>query len=118
MFNHNAALVNIFGWGVGTIGENPFWKAAASADAVDAYRKFLNGQPLIEDTNDLTGSVSGSLPDKIHKIQADLPAWLQAHPDQQSKIQPLMIQLDQDVKAGNYQDAATTADTILSLIGQ
>ncbi len=26
MFNHNAALVNIFGWGIGTKEDNPFWK--------------------------------------------------------------------------------------------
>jgi hypothetical protein len=118
MFNHNAALVNIFGWGVGTQGENPFFKAAAGSESLDAYRKFLSGRPLIEDTTDLTSNVSGNLPDKIHEIQADLPTWLPKHPDQQSKIQLLLTQLDQDVKAGNYQDAATTADTILSLIGQ
>ncbi len=118
MFNHNAALVNIFGWGVGTQGKNPFWKAAASSEALDAYRKFLSGQALIEDTTDLTTNVSGSLPDKIHKIQADLPIWLPKHPDQQSKVQLLLTQLDQDVKAGNYQSASIKADTILSLIGQ
>ena len=118
MFNHNATMVNIFGWGVGTQGENPFWEAAASPEAIDAYRKFLSGQPLIEETTDLTSSVSGSLPEKIHTIQASLPTWLPNHADQQSKIEQLMSQLDQDVKAGNYQDAATTADTILSLIHQ
>src|SRR6185436_19066696 len=70
MFNHNAALVNIFGWGVGTKGENPFWKAAASTEALDAYRKFLSGQPLIEDTTDLTTNLVGGLPDKIAQFQA------------------------------------------------
>jgi len=71
---------------------------------------------LIEDATDLTTNVTGSLPEKIHNIQAELPSWLQSHPDQQSKIEPLMTQLDQAIKAGNYQEAATTADAILSLI--
>jgi len=118
MFNHNATLVNLYGWGVGSKDENPFWKAAASAEALDAYRKFLSGQPLIEDSSDLALNISGSLPDKIHKIQADLPTWLQNHPEQQSKIELLMEQLDQAVKAGNYQGATTTANVILSLIEQ
>jgi hypothetical protein len=118
MFNHNATLVNIFGWGVGSKQENPFWKAAASSESIAAYRKFLSGQRLIEDTTDLTSNVSGSLPEKIHKIQAALPTWIANHPDQQRQIQLLLTQLDQAVKAGNYQAASTTADAILSAIGQ
>jgi len=117
MFNHHAALVTIFGWGIGIQDKNPFWQAAASSQALEAYRKFLSGQPLIEDTTDLTANLSGSLPGKIQKIQANLPAWLSHHPDQQNKIARLMTQLDQDIKAGNYQDASTSADTILALIG-
>ncbi|MEO8395170.1 MAG: hypothetical protein ABI700_19390 [Chloroflexota bacterium] len=118
MFNHGAALVNIFGWGVGTQGENPFWQAADKPDAINAYRKFLDNQPLVEAATDMTASLSGSLPDKIHQIQASLPAWIQAHPDQQTTVEPLLRQLDQAVKNGNLQDAQAVADAILSLIGQ
>ena len=91
--HHNAALVNIFGWGVGTKDENPFWKAASSSEALAAYRKFLSGQTLIEDTTDLTSNVTGSLPDKIHTIEAQLPTLLQNHSEQQTKIELLMTQL-------------------------
>jgi hypothetical protein len=73
---------------------------------------------LIENTTDLTTNVTGSLPEKIQEIQASLLIWLLNHPEQHRQIELLMTQLDQDVKAGNYQDARTTADAILTLIRQ
>src|SRR5262249_43500471 len=92
MFNHNATLVNIFGSGIGDKDTNPFWKAAASSEAIAAYRKFLSGQPLIEDATDLTIN-GGSLPDKIRKIQANLPSWLQQHPERENEVKALMTRL-------------------------
>lgn len=118
MFNHGAALVNIFGWGVGTKDENPFWKAADNPDAILAYRKFLDGEALIESASDLTAPVSGSLPEKVQQIQTQLPTWIQSHPDKQSEVETLTQQLDAALKAGNIQDAQAAADAILSLIGQ
>ncbi len=117
MFNHGAALVNIFGWGVGVKYENPFWKGADNPEAINAYRKFLRGQTLVEDMTDLSEAVSGSLPNKIHQIQAALPGWIQNHPDRQSQIEPLMPQLEQAVKEGRLEDAQKVADKILRLIG-
>jgi hypothetical protein len=117
MFNHGAALVNIFGWGVGIKAENPFWNAAENPDAIEAYRQFLGGEPLVEHMTDLDDSIGGSLPSKIHQIQADLPDWIQAHPDRQSEVEPLLHQLDEALKAGQLQNAQAIADAILTLIG-
>jgi hypothetical protein len=43
-FNHGAALVNIFGWGIGgdSMAQNPYRAATEGADALAAYRKFLS----------------------------------------------------------------------------
>jgi len=52
MFNHGASLVNIFAWGVGGDEErnSPFRVATESAEAIAAYKKFLRGEPLKEET--------------------------------------------------------------------
>ena len=52
MFNHNAALVNIFAWGVGGEAnkQDPLRATTEGADALAAYRKFLRGEPLVEPT--------------------------------------------------------------------
>ncbi|MEP7291830.1 MAG: hypothetical protein ABI835_08595 [Chloroflexota bacterium] len=118
MFNHGAALVTIFGWGVGSKGENPFWNAADTPDAIDAYRKFLSGESLTETTTDMAASIGGSLPAKIQQIQADLPGWMQNHPTRQSEIEPLVRQLDQALRENRLEDVQDIADAILRLIGQ
>ena len=47
LYNRGAVLVTIFGWGLGP-PEMPFRKVAESNEAVNAYRKFLAGEPLVE----------------------------------------------------------------------
>lgn len=47
MFNHGAAMTNVFGWNIGDKG-NLFRRAAESDEAVAAYRKFLRGARLDE----------------------------------------------------------------------
>ena len=43
-FNHGAALVTLFGWGIGgqSMPDNPFRIAAEGPESLDAYRKFLS----------------------------------------------------------------------------
>jgi hypothetical protein len=107
MFNHGAMLVNVFGWGVGDAA-NPFRKVAESEASLAAYRKFLRGETLIEGGGQL------SLPDKIHKIQADLPAWIQSHGAEAAK--PLMLQLDSAIKTKRFDEAEKLADQLLALL--
>jgi hypothetical protein len=49
-FNHGAEMVNIFAAFQGP-PQSPFRQAGASADALAAYRKFLRGDRLTEDTS-------------------------------------------------------------------
>jgi hypothetical protein len=50
-FNHGATLVDVFGWGIGGtyVTNNPYRLATEDPDALEAYRKFLNGQTLAEE---------------------------------------------------------------------
>ena len=59
-FNGGAVLVNLFGWGVGD-ANNPFRKVAESPNAIAAYRKFLQGKPLLQTDPAIPGSPSGSI---------------------------------------------------------
>jgi hypothetical protein len=113
LFNHGAVLVNIFGWGVGDSG-NPFRMVAEGEESLGAYRKFLGGGKLAEEP--VRQRPSSDLPDKIHKIQSTLPAWIGVHGSAQMK--PLMEKLDAAIKARQFSDAAKTADEILILLEQ
>ena len=86
MFNHGATLVNIFSWGIGgEANKNMSFRVVTEGEeALRAYRKFLKGEPLIEaKTEALT--LLERLPPKIHKIQKELPAWIQKTGDRQGR---------------------------------
>lgn len=110
MFNHGAALVNIFGWGVGA-ADNPFRQAAEAPDALTAYQKFLAGETLVENEY-----VFPDLPDRIHTIQTKLPAWIAQNPSRRGEVEPLMIQLQQYLEANDFEAASRIADEILAII--
>lgn len=110
MFNHGAVLVNIFGWGLPP-ETNPFRLAAEAPDALAAYRKFLNGEPLVEGEYAFP-----NLPERIQRIQRELPSWIQQHPDRQAEIEALLQQLDGYVQENNYAEASRVADAILAMI--
>jgi hypothetical protein len=120
MFNHGAALVTIFSWGVGGEAHKDmdFRVVTEGENALRAYRKFLNGQPLVEaKTEALT--LLERLPPKIHKIQKELPAWIQKV-DNQAKApdaMALMRKLEEQLKAKNFEEVEKTADSILKMIG-
>jgi len=116
MFNHGATLVNIFSWGVGgeamkTIG---FRVVTEGGEALQAYRKFLKGEPLIEAKE--TMSLMESLPPKIHKIQADLPVWIQKTGN--TAAAALMQKLQEQMKAKNWEEVEKVADSILQMMGE
>ena len=112
MFNHGAALVNIFGWGVGgEVSANPFRGAAEAPDSLAAYRKFLGGEALVEGDY-----VFPDLPDRIHIIQTQLPLWIEQNPSRRSEVEPLVLQLQQSIEDNNFEQASKTADEILAII--
>jgi hypothetical protein len=55
------------------------------------------------------------LPPKIHKIQKELPAWIQKTGNAEAVA--LMKQLQEQMKARNFEEVEKTADSILKMIG-
>ncbi len=118
MFNHGAALVNLFSWGIGGEAnrQNPFRVVTEGEEALNAYRKFLRGERL-QETLQPTNSYLERLPAKIHRIQSELPVWIQKT-GRQAEVEPLMHQLDAALKAGDFTAAEKAADEILALLGR
>ena len=118
MFNHGGTLVDIFSWGIGgeahkTMG---FRVATEGEEALQAYRKFLKGEPLIEAKMEL--SLDERLPLKVHKIQAEFSAWMQkADTNKKDKATALMQKLQQQARGKDPQALERTADSILELMG-
>ena len=112
MFNHGAAIVNIFGWAVGDAGSG-FRQAAERPAAIMAYAKFLRGEALIEGPAATT--VMDRLPKKIAHIRDTLPGWMQKRGGD-AEVQSLMQQLDAALKAGNLPSAEGLADRVLARI--
>lgn len=113
LFNHGAVLVNLFGWGVGD-DSNPFRKIAESKGALAAYRKFLTGETLHEAPIPVPVIPPADLPDKIHKIQANLPGWIKKNGPAQVKDN--LEQLDKAIKEKRWDKAEQVAAAILQTI--
>jgi hypothetical protein len=119
MFNHGASLVNIFSWGIGgEANKNMSFRVVTEGDeALQAYRKFLRGEPLVEaKTEGLT--LLERLPPKIHRIQKELPAWLKNAGDAEKTALAVarMKQLQDQLNAKNFEEVEKTADSILEMI--
>jgi hypothetical protein len=115
MFNHGASLVNLYSWGIGGEANRNmgFRVVTEGPGALQAYRKFLSGQPLTEAPEGST--IQERLPTKIHRIQIELPAWLQKTHEVEKATQ-LMQTLDAHLRANELEEAEKTADTILQMI--
>jgi hypothetical protein len=120
LFNHGAVAANIFSWGMGGEAErerNLFRRVTENRDALDAYRKFLSGQPLQEQQS--TGPSAGDrLREKIAKIQKQLPAWINGRPERLDTAKALMQYLDKAVKSNSYQQMDSAADEVLRRLSQ
>lgn len=112
LFNRGAALVTIFGWGVGG-PENGFRRAAEEPEALAAYRAFLSGAPLVE--SPARPSILERLPAKIRRIHAELPDWVRRE-RAQAFAQPLVEALDAALKANDLAAAEAKADALLALL--
>jgi hypothetical protein len=119
MFNHGATLVNVYSWGIGgEANKNMSFRVVTEGEeALEAYRKFLKGDSLIE--GQITLTLLERLPPKIHKIQDELPAWMQkaGNNDKAAEVTALMQQMQGQLKGKNFEEAEKTADSILNLMG-
>ena len=118
IFNHGGALVNIFSWGIGGEANRnmSFRVVTEGEEALQAYRKFLKGDRLIEaKTEALT--LLERLPPKIHQIQENLPAWMQKTGNA-DKASALMQALKEHLNAKNFEEAEKTTDSILKMMAE
>ncbi len=116
MFNHGAVMVNIFSWGIGgeTLRNTSFFRRATeNAEALAAYAKFLRHEPLVETAP--TGFSAEAFQDKMHRIQRELPGWVQAS-GKQAQAMPLTQKLNALIKERKFQEADKVADELLLLI--
>jgi hypothetical protein len=113
LFNHGAVMVNVFGWGVGD-KDNPFRKTAESDNAIAAYRKFLRGGKLDEAPIPIPAVPPVDLAEKIHRVQAKLPGWIEKNGPAQVKAN--VERLDKLLKEKRFEEAAQAADAILRTI--
>jgi hypothetical protein len=117
MFNHGAVMANVFAWGIGgeAMRSNFFRRATENSEALHAYAKFLRGEPLVETAH--TGFSAEALQNKLHRIQNELPGWVQ-RTGQQAQMMPLMQELDTALKGRQWQEVDRLADEILKRISQ
>ena len=115
MFNHGATLTTIFSWGIGgeAMKNMDFRVCTEDEEALQAYRKFLKGEPLIEGVT--VAGLQERLPPKIQKIQKELPAWMQKSGNKEAAA--LMQKMEGQMKAKNWEEVEKTADSILKLMG-
>ncbi len=115
MFNHGATLCNVQSWGVGgEANKNMGFRVVTEGEeALQAYRKFLRGEPLVE--GETVASLTDRLPPKIHQIQKQLPAWIQKTGNQEAAA--LMQKMQEQMKAKDFTEVEKTADSILKMMG-
>jgi hypothetical protein len=115
LFNHGAVMVNVFGWGVGD-KDNPFRKAAENDNAIAAYRKFLRGEQLDEASLPVPIVPPEGLKEKIQKIQAILPGWIEKNGP--ARVKDHVAKLQESMKAQRFEQVEEAADAILKIIGK
>ena len=78
-----------------------------------AYAKFLRGETLVEIM--AQGFSPSAFQDKMHKIQATLPDWVQKT-GQKEQAMSLVHNMQSLVKERKWQEADKAADEVLALI--
>jgi hypothetical protein len=112
-FNHGAALVNIFGWGLGE-ADNPFRRAAEQDEAIAAYRTFLRGDALVEGPP----TILDRLPAKMRRIQAEMPGWIAGRREREARARPHFAALTAALEANDMSSAEDEADALLALLDE
>ena len=116
-YNHGAKLVLI---NVGAADQSimaNLTKGAFGDEAVAAYRKFLRGEKLTEAPASNTAAMPPvDLQEKVHKVQAALPLWLQEHGPAQ--VQDNATKLSQSLDEQRFGDAMAAAEALLKTMGK
>jgi hypothetical protein len=115
MFNHGGVMVNVFSWGIGgeAMRNNFFRRATENPEALGAYAKFLRGGELVESA--AKGFSGPGLADKMHRIQTELPGWIQKS-GQQAHAMSLIKNIRALIKDRKWQEADKVADELLAVM--
>jgi hypothetical protein len=110
-------MVNVFSWGIGgeAMRNNFFRRATENPEALAAYAKFLRHETLVETAP--TGFSSEAFQDKMHRIQKDLPSWVQKS-GAQAQVMPLIGKIQALMNDKKFQEADKVADELLSLMSK
>jgi hypothetical protein len=116
VFNHGGMVVNLFSWGIGgeAMKNMNFRVVTEGEEALQAYRKFLKGEPLIEAPEMV--SLMERLPLKIQKIQKEVPAWMQKTGNAEAAA--LLQKMQEQMKAKNWDEVERIADAVLKMMGE
>jgi hypothetical protein len=115
MFNHGAAMTNVFGWGIGD-RQNIFRRATEGEEAVAAYRKFLRGIRLEE--KPLAESYR-SPHSALQKLMRALPGRIESFRDAGGDvrlIQPRVKRLEDYMRDGRLDEMRQELDAIEATI--
>jgi hypothetical protein len=115
MFNHGGLMVNVFSWGIGgeAMRNNFFRRATENPEALGAYAKFLRGEPLVESV--AQGFSGPGFADKMHRIQTELPGWIQKS-GQQAQAMSLIQNIKSLLADRKWQEADKVADELLAMM--
>lgn len=118
-FNYGAIMVNLFAWGLTDAPDNftrQFALATETDEAIDTYRKFLQGQPLIEQAEPADAfagirNQNAVLAGKVQTVIAELrELGLGGHDI--TPIQPTLDELDQAVRTGDLDTIVNAVEAI------
>jgi hypothetical protein len=93
-----------------------FRQATENPEARAAYGEFLRGDPLVEAAA-TAGFSSTAFQAKMHRIQAELPNWVQKS-GLQDQFKPLVSKLGALVKEKKWQEADVAADQLLGMMAK
>ncbi|MGH6846136.1 MAG: hypothetical protein ACREC0_01470, partial [Methylocella sp.] len=83
--------------------------------ALAAHGQFARHETLVETTP--SGFSSEAFQNKMHRIQRELPDWVQQS-GQQAQVMPLTQKLKALIKDKEFQEADKVADELLSLMSR
>ena len=117
MFNHGGTLVNIFSWGIGgEANKNMGFRVVTEGEeALQAYRKFLKGEPLIEGKT--VADPPGTPASQDSQNPEGTPCLDPEGRAQQGRPLRSCKKCRNILKAKNFEEVEKTADAILKLMG-
>ncbi|MFO1429900.1 MAG: hypothetical protein U1F76_07140 [Candidatus Competibacteraceae bacterium] len=112
LFNHGAAITNLFGWNI----NNPFRDATEGPASIQAYRKFLRGESLVEQpVSEGPDNRRQSLANRIRALPPKIEAYARGGGDMR-KVEPKVKEMEGFVDKGDLVNAERMLNEILAIV--